>query len=139
MNDTPFEPEIVVFYCQNCIQEGFDPGAIDTADSACRLRLSMLPCSSKIECRNVLRVLERGTDGVLVVGCPEKQCRFLVGSATAEKRIDYARRLLDEVGMGAERAAMYRRTNMTADDLVGLAEERAQAVKPLGPNRMKGA
>ena len=84
----------------------------------------------------MLKILELGADAVQVVGCPADACRFLVGSTMAEKRVERARGLLDEIGMGADRVGLSRSERLSAEGLIGLAEARATAVKPLGPNPM---
>jgi coenzyme F420-reducing hydrogenase delta subunit len=99
----------------------------------------MMPCSSKVEIPHVLKILSEGADGVQVVGCKSEHCRFLVGEAMEEKRIEHARRLLEEIQMGAERLGMSRGEDLTSEELAGIAEERAKAVKSLGPNVMKKA
>jgi F420-non-reducing hydrogenase iron-sulfur subunit len=134
-----FEPEVVVLYCQQCVAEDADVAAATKAVSGFKPRFEVMPCSSKIEASHVLKLLERGADGVAVVGCPEKRCRFLVGSTMAEKRIAYARRLLEEVRMGADRLGMDRGGQLSAAQLMEIAERRASAVRTLGPNPMKGA
>jgi F420-non-reducing hydrogenase iron-sulfur subunit len=133
-----FEPEIVLLYCRQSLApeakpfEGVRPGKGFSA------RLVVLPCSSKMEPRHLLRVLENGPDSVLLVACPQSQCRFLVGNVRAEKRVAYARGLLDQVGMGAERLALARGENLSVDDLMELAAGRAAQVKNLGKNPLKG-
>ena len=97
----------------------------------------MMPCSSKVEIPHVLRILEQGADGVELVACPQDRCRFLVGSLRAEKRIERASGLLDEIRMGGARLGLSRRAKLAAEDLVALAAARAEAVRPLGPNPMK--
>ncbi len=134
-----FEPEIVVLYCQQCVAEDADVAAAAKAVSGFRPRFEVMPCSSKVEASHVLKLIEQGADGVAVVGCPEKRCRFLVGSTMAEKRIEYARGLLDEIRMGAERLGMDRASQLSAARLVEIAEHRAAAARALGPNPMKGA
>jgi F420-non-reducing hydrogenase iron-sulfur subunit len=132
-----FEPNVVVLYCQNCVAEPVDTAALLKDVSGFEPRLVVMPCSSKVEASHVLKLLDEGADGVQVVGCPENQCRFLVGSTMAEKRIEYARGLLDEVRMGADRLGMERGDRLSATQLTELAERRAAAVRPLGPNPMK--
>ena len=134
-----FEPDVVVLYCRNCVAEGVDAAEASRTVSGFKPRYVVMPCSSKVEASHVLKLLDEGADGVQVVGCPENQCRFLVGSTMAEKRIEYARGLLEEVHMGADRLGMERGARFSAADLTGLAERRAEAVRPLGPNPMKGA
>ncbi len=133
------EPTVVVLYCQNCVAESVDAAALSKDVSRFKLRLVVMPCSSKVEASHVLKLLDEGADGVLVVGCPENQCRFLVGSTMAEKRIEYARGLLHEIRMGADRLGMERGDRLSAAQLTELAERRAAAVRPLGPNPMKAA
>jgi coenzyme F420-reducing hydrogenase delta subunit len=91
-----------------------------------------------MESRHLLKLLEKGYDAALVVACPEKTCRFLVGNSRAEKRIAYVRGLLDQVGMGAERLALERGKSLGLDDLMELAAGRAAKLKDLGPNPLKG-
>lgn len=132
-----FEPEIVVLYCQYCLAQNEESKKKHNAGSRFRPRFLMIPCSSKVEVSHVLKILSEGVDGVQIVGCKADHCRFLVGSILAEKRIGHARKLLDDSLMGADRLGMDRGENLTFDELVGIAEERAKAVKPLGPNPMK--
>jgi coenzyme F420-reducing hydrogenase delta subunit len=134
-----FEPDVVVLYCQHCVAEDADVAAAAKSVSGFKPRFVVMPCSSKVEASHALRLLEQGADGVAVVGCPEKRCRFLVGSTMAEKRIEYARRLLEEIRMGADRLGMDRGGHLSAAQLMEIAEHRASAVRALGPNPMKGA
>jgi F420-non-reducing hydrogenase iron-sulfur subunit len=132
-----FDPEIVVLYCQHCIAQDANVTIASQRLRGVRVRPTMMPCSSKVEVSHLLRILEQGADGVELVACPEEKCRFLVGSLKAEKRIQYASRLLDEIRMGGERLGFSRKENLSAERLLSLAEARAEAVRPLGPNPMK--
>jgi F420-non-reducing hydrogenase iron-sulfur subunit len=132
-----FDPEIVVLYCQHCVAAN---GNVTIASQQMRgltVRPVMMPCSSKVEVPHLLKILEEGVDGVELVACPEDKCRFLVGSLKAEKRIQYASRLLEEIRMGGQRLGLSRKEKLSAEELLGLAEARARAVRPLGPNPMK--
>ncbi len=130
-----FLPEILVMYCQRSAP-GVTSGVVE--DEACLVRMVAMPCTSKVELTHCLAVLERGTDAVLVVGCPVDTCRFLTGSHMTMKRIERGRDLLGQVGMGAERLSMRLASELDSGALVGLARELARAVKPLGPSPMKG-
>lgn len=65
-----------------------------------------LPCSGKAETGLMLKLLEQGAAGVLVLGCPKDDCAFLHGSGRAEKRAAVARAALKDAGVGAERVRM---------------------------------
>jgi F420-non-reducing hydrogenase iron-sulfur subunit len=135
-NNENFEPEIVVLYCQRCVQQDADVEVEAGRTSGFSVQPVMMPCSSKIEVPYILKILERGADAVEVVACPADGCRFLVGSMRAEKRIEYIRGLLDEIHVGAERVGISRGPGLSAQDLVELAAKRAERAKTLGPNPM---
>jgi F420-non-reducing hydrogenase iron-sulfur subunit len=134
-----FDPDISVLYCAQCLAAGADPSRLRVSQPGFRVRLAMMPCSSKVEISHVMRILAHGADGVLLVGCPEEACRFQVGSRMAAKRIERARELLAQVGWSGERVAMERGAGLTAEDLLARARELAVAVGGLGPSPMKGA
>ncbi len=133
-----FEPEITILYCQYSVTRDADLSAIEKQASGFKVKFFMLPCSSKVEVAHLLRILESGIDGIQVIGCPDKLCRFLVGNQRAEKRVEYVRRLLGEIDVGADRIGMGRGQEMEAGELLELAGIRAEKVRKIGPNPMKG-
>jgi coenzyme F420-reducing hydrogenase delta subunit len=132
-------PRIVVVYCHNAMSSAADLREGSYSGNRFTAFFAALPCSSKIEPSYVLKMLADGADGVVVVACPENQCRYMVGNVRAEKRINYVRTLLDQAKMGAERLVLERGQNLTADDLLEIAQRRLASLKSLGPNPMKGA
>lgn len=131
-----FEPRIVVLYCQNTVDKNIEETDSFRRLEGFRIRQVVMPCSSKVESRQLVKLLENGADAVLVVACPDPTCRFLVGSNRAERRIEYVRRILEEIDFGPERVAIVRKNGLHAEDLTRMAAERADAVRPLGPNPM---
>jgi coenzyme F420-reducing hydrogenase delta subunit len=132
-------PRIVVVYCRNAVSSTGELIEGQYAAKGFEVLFAALPCSSKIEPSHPMKILADGTDGVLVVACPEGHCRNLVGNVRAEKRINYVRSLLDKAGMGAERLTLERGEDLTEKDLLELAQRRIGPLKLLGPNPMKGA
>ncbi len=132
-----FEPEILVLYCGRVLADGnyLPEGTRRFADFSARF--VMVPCSSKILPQYLVKPIEGGTDGVLVVACPVVECQFLVGSARAENIVRFARILLDEVGIGADRLEMVHGHGLSGDAVITLAEKRASTVRTLGPNPLK--
>jgi len=117
------ELEIVVLYCQRTLPEKADLDSLLKRPSPFRLRLVALPCSSKVQTPHLLKILEQGAQGVLVVACPETACRFLVGSGRVRNRIDYVRGLLDQAGVGAWRIGLLQGSDIEAEDLWAAAME----------------
>jgi coenzyme F420-reducing hydrogenase delta subunit len=133
-----FTPEIVVLYCRQTLDAETRPPEGTRPGDGFSARMVLLPCSSKMEAYQLLKLVEQGADGVHLVACPEKACRFLVGNNRAERRIAHARGLLAQAGMGEGRLELTRAANLTVDDLMTLAGRHAAQVKTLGPNPMKG-
>ncbi|MDY6835331.1 MAG: hydrogenase iron-sulfur subunit [Chloroflexota bacterium] len=133
-----FQPEIVVLYCGRSInKDEYLPEGTKKLSGG-NTRFVRVPCSSKIETGYLVKLIEEGVDGIVVVACPEVSCQFLIGSLRASGRVAHARALLDEVGMGGGRLGMVQQSNsFTATDIMAIAEERIQMVLPLGQNPMR--
>jgi F420-non-reducing hydrogenase iron-sulfur subunit len=71
-----------------------------------RVDVVRLPCSGKTETGLVLRMLEAGSRGVLVVGCPKENCEYVRGSDRADRRVAAARSALVDAGVRADRVRM---------------------------------
>ena len=132
-----FEPDIVLLFCQHCV--GSDVRPVDSIRKAdgFAVRTVVMPCSSKVESRQIVKLLEKGADGIQIVGCPDGSCRFLVGSNRAERRVAYVRKILEEIDYGAQRVGIAREAGLTEEGLMALAAERADKVRPLGRSPMK--
>ena len=134
-----FEPEVLIVYCGRALETGeYLPEGLQSG-AGFKVRFVMMPCSSKIETRYLIKLVEQGADRVELVACPGKQCQFTVGSSRAEHRVKHARTLLEELGMSGDRLGMVRRSGLSADDIMAIAAECAEKVRPLGQNQMKAA
>jgi len=98
------DKRIVAFCCENsalrAAQNVEDPAVLEAVE------LVRLPCTGKVEIGLLLQCLERGHPGVLVLGCPVDNCKFLRGSSRARKRVDMTRKILKEAGLDEERVRM---------------------------------
>ena len=121
-------PEIALLYCRHCMSE--DKGIAVEAEKATGffLRPVMLPCSSKIQVSDILKILSEGADAVEIVACPENKCRFLTGSRKAEKRVTYANRLLEQSGIKKKYVGITIKHDLSAEELIQIAEARAKEI-----------
>ena len=133
-----FRPEIVVLGCRRSVDEGLDPLTAPRSAAGLKLRLEILPCSSKFELSHLFKTLTEGADGVLVLACPESACLRLVGSTLANKRIERGRALLASAGLPPERLKLERGPSLGLAAIIALARALAEEVRPQGPNPIKG-
>ena len=120
--------KIVVLYCQHCVAHGEESPAASQQHDGVVVQTVMMPCSSKIQASEILKLLAAGADGVEIVACPDESCRLLVGSRMAEKRLQYARRLLKEVRVHGERLGFSWKSGVEPEELEAIGLRRASAV-----------
>lgn len=65
-----------------------------------------LPCSGRIESALILKTLERGYSGVIILGCPEDNCKFVTGNKRAMNRVEQVRTILANAGLDGESVIM---------------------------------
>jgi coenzyme F420-reducing hydrogenase delta subunit len=83
----PFKPKITLFHCINSFNESASL-SLNGANNV-EIKTVRLPCSSMVKDVFLLRSFESGADGVLVLVCPEDQCRYVEGSIRAKKRVGW--------------------------------------------------
>jgi len=103
------------------------------------IRIVSVPCTGKVDLLHILRAFEKGADGVYVLGCMEGECRFENGNLRARKRVEKAREILEAIGIGGERVAMYNLSSSEAPRFVAYAKEMTERIRDLGPNPIKTA
>jgi F420-non-reducing hydrogenase iron-sulfur subunit len=101
------------------------------------IKIIQLPCTGKIDALYLLKSFQRGADGVYVAGCMEGECHYLTGNLRARKRVEYVKKILDEIGIGGERLEMYNLSAAQGHRFVAIAHEMVEKIKKLGPNPIK--
>jgi quinone-modifying oxidoreductase, subunit QmoB len=62
-----------------------------------------MPCAGKLDTDVLLKALALGAEGVLVLACPEENCRSNHGNSYARDRLAEARNYLEEAGIDGRR------------------------------------
>lgn len=107
MENETREPVIIAFCCHYCAFTAADLAGTMRQQYPSNIRIVRLPCTGKVFVNMVLEAFLDGSDGVMVAGCEEGSCHFLEGNYRAKKRVEYARKKLEEVGINPERLEMY--------------------------------
>ena len=101
------------------------------------VKIVKVPCTGRVDTLMILRAFESGVDGVYLAGCLEGECHFLRGNLRAKKRVQYAKGLLDEVGLGGARLEMYNMSSSEGQRFAEVAREMTEKIRALGPSPAK--
>jgi coenzyme F420-reducing hydrogenase delta subunit len=101
------------------------------------IRIIKVPCTGKVDLIHLLRAMEKGADGVYVLGCLEGACQFTSGNIRARKRVEQAQQILEGIGIGGERVQMYNLSSSEAPRFVEIVNEMTERIKEMGPNPIK--
>ena len=85
----------------------------------------------------LLRSIQKGADGVYVVGCLEGTCHYNEGNFRARERVEHVRMLLEEIGLEADRVRMYNLSSGEGPTFAAYAREMTELIKAMGPNPLK--
>ncbi len=136
------EPRIMVFGCRRSAG-----AAWESAQSAERQAQGVktlnqenvefigLPCAGKLDTDVLLKALSLGADGVLVLACPEENCRSNHGNTYARDRLAEARGYLEEAGIDGRRL---RFENISSNQVYFLIEVLQDFRQRLNPHARGG-
>jgi len=103
------------------------------------IKIIKVPCSGRVAIIHMLKAVEEGADGVIVAGCLEGDCHYQSGNLRAKKRVIYVKEILDSIGIGGERVAMYNLSAGEGPRFAEIAREMTEKVRELGPSPIKTA
>lgn len=132
-----FEPVIVAFCCNYCAYAAADLAGVSRIQYPPNIKIVQLLCTGKVDVLYLLKAFELGADGVYVAGCEEGTCHFLTGNIRAKKKVEYAKKLLDEIGIGGQRLEMYNMSASMGQKFAQVAREMTEKIRSLGPNPIK--
>ena len=132
-----FEPRIVAFCCNFCAYAAADLAGSMRLNYPPNARVIRLPCSGKVEILYILRAIEDGADGVMVVGCLEGDCHFMNGNFRAKKRVQAAKKLLQKTGIEPERLEMYNLSSAMASKFADVIKDMTEKIRNLGPSPLR--
>jgi coenzyme F420-reducing hydrogenase delta subunit len=127
-----YKPKITLFHCIN----SFNKVASLTLSGRDDVEMNVvrLACSSMVKDIVLLKAFEAGADGVLVMVCPEGQCRYVEGSIRAKKRVQWVKSLLDEIGLDGRRLSICTMFLQDTGSPEQIIQETLAVLNDLGPN-----
>jgi len=130
----PGEPKILALLCYWCSYSAADFAGIERSTAPANYRAIRIRCSSSVNTGLLMQMFRMGVDGILVAGCPEKSCHHLWGNFIADKRIEIAKNLMNQLGLDPARLRFeYIGAPMQAE-LLETLRKMDEKLRTLGPN-----
>jgi len=101
------------------------------------VKVIQVPCTGRVDIIHLLKAIEEGADAVYVAGCLEGECHFLVGNLKAKKRVQYVKKVLQDLGIEPERVEMFNLSAGEGPRFAEIAREMVERATALGPSPVK--
>jgi F420-non-reducing hydrogenase iron-sulfur subunit len=132
-----FEPELTAFTCIYCGSMAADTAGALRLSYPANVKLFRFPCTGKVDVEYILKAFEEGADGVYIVACPIGNCHHVHGNVRATKRLDYARDLLEEIGLEGDRLGIFYMSGSQAHGFANAATQMTERIRKLGPSPLR--
>lgn len=102
-NSDNSDVNVIAFCCSYCSYEAADRAGGLRKEYPEELKIVRVPCSGRIDVENILKALENGAEGVLILGCHPGDCHFKSGNKKAYRRYLLLKNILRGAGIEEER------------------------------------
>ena len=130
-----FEPRIIAFLCKWCSSAGSDLAGVSRMQYPPNVIPITVMCSGSISPLYIFDAFNKGADGVLVTGCRKEQCHFVEGNYKAEEKVEFLKKILDEIGFGGNRLHVQFMSAGEPDEFVKAVTNMVERIRKLGPNQ----
>ena len=98
--DPALSPRIVAFMCRNSAWEAYE-NAVKLHDAALPVGFTPIkvPCAGKVDPNYLLQAFNAGAAGVMVMGCPQGNCKSQHGNTCAQWAVEQVQGMLAEAGI----------------------------------------
>ena len=132
-----FEPQLTAFTCIYCGSMAADTAGALRLNYPANVKLFRFPCTGKVDVEYILKAFEEGADGVYIVACSIGNCHHVHGNVRATKRLDYARQLLEQIGLESERLGIFYMSGSQAQAFASAATQMTERIRKLGPSPLR--
>ncbi len=101
------------------------------------IKVLQVPCTGRVDIIHLLNAIEDGADGVYVAGCLEGECHYRTGNLRTRKKVEYVKKVLEEIGIEPERVEMYNLSSAQGKRFAEIANEMVGRIKGLGSSPVK--
>jgi F420-non-reducing hydrogenase iron-sulfur subunit len=90
-------------------------------------------CSGRVDPVFILKALESGADGVLVLGCHPGDCHYAAGNYKTMRRMEMLKKLTDQMGIESDRIRLDWVAASEGDRFAEIIKDMTEKIKKLGP------
>jgi len=101
------------------------------------LHLIRVMCLGSVNSGLMLRALELGADGVLMLGCTSEKCHYSFGNRVAETQVEMAHKLMHTLGIEKQRLRLETISSGESTKLKRIIRLFATKMSKLGPNLLR--
>jgi len=94
-------------------------------------------CSGRVDPTHVLEAFKSGVDGVLVTGCHIGDCHYITGNLACQKRVDFLKKVLEEIGIDARRLRLEWVSASEGGKFARIVKEMIEEIRKLGPSPLR--
>ena len=94
--------KLSLLYCSNSINSSELLRSVELHENFIIKTIS-LSCSGRVNIQYLLKAMETGADGVILLTCPQGECKYVEGNLRAKKRVMAVNSLLREAGFTNDR------------------------------------
>lgn len=131
-----FEPKIVGILCNWCSYAGAALANVSKQKS--NIRVVRVMCSGRVEPTFILKALEKGADGVLIMGCHPRDCHYREGNYKTMRRFPLLKKMLSQMGVEDERVRLEWVSASEGERFATIVNDMTEQIKRLGPFSRNG-
>jgi quinone-modifying oxidoreductase subunit QmoB len=135
------KPRVLCFVCENDAYPALDMVGMQRKKLSPFVRFVPLRCLGSINLVWISDALNRGYDGVLLLGCKhgdDYQCHFVRGSELANTRMSKISETLERLMLESERIRVEQVSITDVAKIPEIVEEFMETIEDVGPNPFKG-
>jgi F420-non-reducing hydrogenase iron-sulfur subunit len=100
-------------------------------------RIIRMPCTARLDINFMLKALQEGADGVLIVGCHPGDCAYKTGNLGAERRVRFTKKLIAQLGLDERRVKIVFVSAAEGDKFAAEVNKFAEEIRAIGPNPIR--
>jgi F420-non-reducing hydrogenase iron-sulfur subunit len=128
-----FEPKILGILCNWCSYSGADLAGTSRKKYPANIRIVRVMCSGRVDPVFILKALQSGADGVLILGCHPGDCHYTSGNYKALRRMEMLKKLAEQMGIEDDRIRLDWVAASEGDRFAEIIKDMTEKIKQLGP------